>query len=480
MIPIRSAAELAELDKQTIKIQELSSWELMERAVESLAESILGAVEFEDVCILCGPGNNGGDGLGLARKLSEAGKEVEVYMFSGFEASADNAKNFSMLPETVSVAYFEDGFEPESLLAIDALFGYGLNRPLSDDFTPLVDAINESFNYVISIDMPSGMPAEPIFDLADVPVVQSDHVLTFHAPKLSLLLPYSAGKYNSFQVLDIELEDEGISEMFFVELADISEMYRGYQKFDHKYNRGVASIIGGSNGKSGSVALAGEACMRAGAGIVELSVPEAALPSFVSRTPELMYQICGTNHVEELKFHHKSNAIGIGPGLGAEADSKGVLEKLCEQNIPLVFDADALGLINKFPEASVLTPHEGEFERMVGSWRDENEKLEKLKSFALDQSCIVVLKGAHTIITDGQILWFNSSGHPAMATAGSGDVLLGMITSLRAQGYDPLLAALIGVYVHGIAAQLYLEQNESASLLASDIASYIGKALLKL
>ena len=478
MIPIRSAKELSSLDQKTIELQEISSWDLMERAVDLLSSTLLEKIDFEDITILCGPGNNGGDGLGVARKLAEAGIDVEVYTFRDIKKSADAQKNLEQLPESVDLNYFEDGFEPTSYLALDALFGYGLDRPLEGGFVELVEAINESFGFVVSVDMPSGLPAEPIFEFDENQVVRANHVLTFHSPKLSLLLPYASGTYKTFEVLDIQLEDYDDSRLNYIESSDVGAFLHEIDKFDHKYTRGVVNLVGGSTGKSGSIALAGKSCLRTGAGIVELTVPNSVVPAFVSQIPELMYSVCGEDHLDSLHVHEKTDAVGIGPGMGQHKDSKTVFTETLKLGKPLIIDADALTWVeNELPADSILTPHEGEFKRLVGDWDSESDKLEKLKALSTRLKSVVVLKGAHTIICDGDRLYFNSSGHPAMATAGAGDVLLGVISAFRAQGYEALDASIIGVYCHGLAAQLYLEENSAATMLASDISDYLGKAI---
>ncbi|MFY0642882.1 MAG: NAD(P)H-hydrate dehydratase [Bacteroidia bacterium] len=483
MIPVLTSEQIRLQDQLTIESEPISSLDLMERAARVLSDALTSYMSFDTALIFCGPGNNGGDGLAMARMLSEAGKTIRVCIPTS-NSSKDFQANLDRLPSTVERVDF-NSIVPEGELIIDAIFGTGLSREVDGIYKDWISWINTQACKVVAVDMPSGMPDTPQWALAIENCISAEKVLTLQFPKLSLLLPYCDGFAESIEILDIGLKEfEGQSNFQFVESSDISSLLKHRKRFTHKYKEGSALLVGGSKGKTGSIVLASEAAFRAGAGLVNAHVPSCVLSGLQQYLPEVMYSVSGENILLSFPSDvNKVSAIGIGPGLGLEKELTVVLNSAMNADIPLVMDADALRLLSEhslfheLPNGCILTPHEGEFKAMVGPWQDESEKLGKLMNFSNQYNVVTILKGAYTLICDGNNIFFNSSGHPAMATAGSGDVLLGILTSLLAQSYKPLSAALAGVYLHGFAAEIFLKNNKSATLMASDISKSLGSAM---
>ena len=487
MIPILNSIQLRELDEFTIKNEPVSSVDLMERAANRCSEKILEDFSFERVAVLCGPGNNGGDGLAIARILLSKNKQVDVFIATDINVSQDFKTNLLRLASfnieaKPLTAYGEHGYD----LAIDALFGSGLSRPLSNNYQDIVLKLNSSKISVASIDIPSGMPVFPEFAITTKNCVLATKVYCIQLPKLSMLLPYADGFYSDFELIDIGLMFENFSsDYYYVLPSDCKDIALNPSKFSHKYTRGSVTLVGGSEGKTGSIILSSEAALRSGCGVVNAVVPESVISAMQCRLPEVMCAVNGKDYINTaIDLAPKTGAIGFGPGISFNKDIVTVIEGLLESEIPLIIDADALRIIahNKLLKEQsgrdiILTPHEGEFRAFVGDWSTDLEKLKMLMAFAESFSCIVVLKGAYTAVCDGNKIYFNSNGDPAMATAGSGDVLLGVIASLRAQGLSSLESAILGVHIHALAAEIYLETNLSLSLIASDIAKNLGSAL---
>lgn len=491
MLAVLRSEQIRRLDQLTMKVQKLKSIELMERACVQLADAILNKYLFEKCEILCGPGNNGGDGLGVARLFHHQQKKVTVFISpENSKYSDDFKRNLESIQKlNIAIKYWDD-FESDSQagLIIDALLGTGLDRPIQGKLSALVEKINQSNSKVISIDMPTGMPDIPLFELANNTCIRAETVFTIGYPKLSLLLAYSSEFCQRFIIVDIQLEPfVGETEHYLIEEKDVSTLLKPNNTFAHKYSRGSALMLGGSSGMSGSIVMSCEAALRSGTGLVTAYIPRCIEQALQNRLPEAMYILNGADHLESFKLStSKFNAIGVGPGMQVSRKSSQILEQLFKNGLPVVIDADALRCIGEYnlhamiPENSILSPHEGEFKALVGNWQTEQDKLDKLLAYAGQIKSIVILKGAYTIVCDGIRCYFNSTGHPAMATAGSGDVLLGLLTGLRAQSYPPLDAALLGVFIHGAAANHYLKLNASDSLIATDITKSIGPVLKEL
>ncbi|AMM50633.1 carbohydrate kinase [Rufibacter sp. DG15C] len=498
---ILSAAQTRSADAYTIQHEPITSLDLMERASGALVKWLTAryspAVPF---AIFCGPGNNGGDGLAAARLLHNSGYNVQVFLVeeAGQTKSEDFSQNLKRLPKEIpqhSIQSIEDlpNVSSDTVL-LDALFGSGLSRPLHGIYAQVVEKMNQFGGTVISVDIPSGLFADEGL-LQDNAVVHATHTVTFEQPKLSFLLPSSGIYVGKWHVVPIGLHPAFLQEVSspyqFLTPAFVKTILKPRQKYAHKGTYGHALIIGGSYGKLGALILAAKAALRAGVGLLTVQVPQVGYSIVQTAVPEAM-ALTDAHDLHFTRFTGQPDAyacLGIGPGLGQAEDTRLALEVLFRHHLPpLVLDADALNLLaadrtllRTLPEGSILTPHLKEFERLAGPATDDFHRLQLLQSFCHEHKCYVVLKGAHSCVgTPTGEFYFNSTGNPGMATGGSGDVLTGILTSLRAQGYTALETCLLGVYLHGLAGDLAAQEMGQASLVASDLTAFLGKAFLAL
>lgn len=489
-----------EADRVTLERQGISGAALMERAARALFEWLQarfpgGAVPFH---IFCGIGNNGGDGLALARLLARNGDRVQVYIVPySDKRSPDFLLNLQAL-QKVGINPVElsenSAFPPmeTGAVAVDALFGIGLTRPPAPWVRTLIGRLNASGAPIVSVDLPSGLPMHRVPAFPEG-VVLADTVLTFGSPKLVFFLPQTGVYVKEWQVLDIGFDHGFMSEVQTeFELFTAQEaraLYRPRNKFSHKGTYGHAMLIGGSFGKIGAVALAARACLGSGAGLVTAWLPGCGVVPLQAAVPEAMAGTAGEDgHLSVFPPQGEGYTCGLGMGLGKHPQTRDAfLEWLHGQHRPLVIDADGLNLLAENPGAlahlppgSILTPHPGELRRLTGPWNDDFDKLQKARDFAQRHKCVVLIKGAHTIVFYEGKGYVNSTGNPGMATAGSGDVLAGVITGLLAQGYPPPEAALLGVYLHGRAGDLKVRHSGFEGLTASGIIEAIGPAFRQL
>lgn len=491
-----------EADAYTIKNEPVASIDLMERAAHQLFRWIKKRVDkSHKIHIYAGLGNNGGDGLVLARLLAKKGYEVKINVIRYSEkTSTDFQANYRRLLETGMANNLvdlisKDDFQTinENDIVVDAIFGSGLARPVKGFIAEVIEHINNSLAVKIAIDVPSGLFADTHSNPKEGAIVQADYTLTLQFPKLAFMMPENDQFVGDWHVLDIGLLPEYVNSIttkhFFMQRRDIAPMIRKRRKFSHKGTFGHALLIAGSYGKMGAAILASKGCLRSGVGLLHTHIPKAGYEIMQTATPETMLSIDRyDNYFSEVPKLGMYDTVGIGPGLGSEQQSQMALKLLIQEYPnPIVFDADALNILaeNKtwlafIPKGSILTPHPKEFERLAGKWSDDFHKLKKLREFCFKYGVYVVLKGANTAscFPDGNI-YFNSTGNPGMATAGSGDVLTGMITGLMAQGYSTGQATVIGVYLHGLAGNIAMKKKGMEALVAGDIVEGIGKAFKK-
>ena len=496
MIPVFSAQQVRQWDSVTMSSQRLTTYELMERAASSLSEEILMrfGLSGSPVLIACGPGNNGGDGLAMTRLLSLAGYRVEVLLV-GDRTSADRRANLHRLTDHPEVIIHTWPERPDSIdpyfLVIDALLGTGFHGTLEGIMAEVVEFLNGLSGEHLAVDMPTGLSAD--HSLQGRTFFHADLTLTIQCPKPSLIMAENQPAFGEWVVVDIALDEHFRSTeppfAMIQERRDILPCLHAPQRFAHKGQRGHALLVCGSMGMMGAAILAGEACLRAGAGKLTMHAPAQGSPIIHAALPEAMVeedkdQARWTSPVHAGNY----NAVGIGPGIGRTGETAVAFERtLVGLDTPAVLDADALfalaarpDLWSTLPPGTILTPHLGEFRRLLGPALDGFDEISRLRQFCLEYRCIVVLKGAFSRIClpDGT-LWINPTGNPGMATAGSGDVLTGMITGLLAQGYAPGDAARAAVYLHGLAGDLALDHvGAPESLIARDIVAHIGEALL--
>lgn len=499
---IFTVKQISEIDQFTIKNEPITPIDLMERAsLQIVRWMVLNVPREKKLVFFAGPGDNGGDALAVARIISEYDYVCDVYLLSKDESVKKSIEiNRRRLKNQGKARLFVID-TPESIpeissdsVVIDGLFGSGLNRELEGVSEIIVSKINSSGAKVISIDMPSGLFGEDNSHNDLSKVVKADHTLTFQLPKLSLFFPEHSKLTGKWEILPIGLHHDAIQQIatpyYCLDNDFFGGIIRKRDKFSHKGNYGHALLIAGSYGKMGAAVLASGACLRAGAGLLTTHVPRLGYEVLQSSVPEAMCSIDPSDFIFTRPPESENyTAIGIGPGIGTDKQSEEALKKLLESKpSKMVLDADALNIISGrrellklLPVNSILTPHPKEFERLAGKSTDSYSRLMLQLDFSKKHKTIVVLKGAHTCITtpEGEA-FFNTTGNPGMATAGSGDVLTGIILGLLAQDYTPCQAAQIGVYIHGVAGDLAATEKGEISLIAGDLVDYLGKAFLQI
>jgi ADP-dependent NAD(P)H-hydrate dehydratase / NAD(P)H-hydrate epimerase len=502
MIKILPIEKIREADAYTIENERIASVDLMERAAMQCFKWVhKKKPKRKNIIIFCGTGNNGGDGLVIARLLAKEGYQCSVFVVRFSEKCSEdfsvNLKRLEEIPEVQIKDIRENDDSPEispNDLVIDAIFGSGLSKPVKRFPDALIDHINSSGAVIIAIDIPSGMFADQLPDIKAGSVVRADYTITFQFPKLSFLFAESEQFVGEWHVLPIGLHPEFITAAqtshYFIEHGDVSVLLKARKRFNHKGNFGHALLIAGSYGKIGAAVLAARACMRSGAGLITTHLPRRGYEIMQSSFPESMISIDEEENIfSGLRDTGSYYAIAIGPGIGMDEITANGL-KLLIQNIrnPIILDADALNILGEnktwlsfLPPGSILTPHPKEFERLAGKASGSLERNEMQLAFSKKFNVYVILKGAFTSITtpDGKC-FFNPTGNPGMATGGSGDVLTGILLGLISQGYTPLSCCLLGTFVHGLAGDLAAKKKGFESLIASDIVENLGKAFRKL
>ena len=490
MLKILSTIQIKELDRVTILKQGITSVELMERAATEVVNWITERYEpGKTFKVFCGPGNNGGDGLAIARLLLKRNYKTQVYVLESAKTTEDFKINLERLSSICTINYInaiEDlpVLFPNDLI-IDAIFGSGLNKEVEGLYAQVIDVINGSNATVIAIDIASGLFA----DRPQTPgsIIKPTYTLSFQLPKLAFMVPENGDYVGEWHLLDIGLDEAYIEEaptsFFYIDKDFAKATVRPRKKFSHKNTYGKALIIAGQYGMIGAAVLASKACLKTGAGLCVTYTPKCGYGILQLAVPDNM---CLTDvnfeFITDIPDLSSFTAIGVGPGIGQAEETKEALIKLfTTSSIPLVIDADALNIISSdkalleiIPKGSVLTPHQGELTRLVGKATNHFERLEQIKALAKKIEGVVILKGAHTAIaTHEGIIYFNSTGNPGMSTAGSGDVLTGIITSLIAQGYTTTESAKLGVYIHGAAGDFAAEKLTEHCVSATDIINSI-------
>ena len=495
-----SATQIRQWDEFTIKNEPIVSLELMERAANASTRWLLQNTLTGSYYIFCGKGNNGGDGLAIARLLYNAGKAVKVFILeSDAKGAEDYISNFRILHHLSAIAIYQIRSDkdlpaiPEDSILIDALFGTGLNRGLTGLAAQLIDHLNRSGAPVISIDIPSGLFCDQ--SSLGQPIIRARHTLTFQVLKMAFLMAENAAFFGQVHLIDINLHpsypDLTDTSFYMINKTMVRRIYRPRTAFSHKGNFGHALIVAGSYGKTGAAILSTRACLRTGAGLVSAHVPDRSVALLQTAAPEAMVLpdpeaiLIATLGYVPGQF----SAIGIGPGMGTAVKTKYFLRELLEHGAQkLVLDADALNilagdpdLLNLLPAGSILTPHPKEFARLFGEQENDFKKMQVAISKSMELNVVIVLKGHHSLVAvpDGTG-FFNISGNAGMAKGGSGDVLTGILTGLLAQGYTSKEAAIMGVFLHGLAGDLAAGARGMDAMLATDLIENIGNAFQQL
>lgn len=481
--------QIRKLDRATIEKEPISSLDLMERAGTRCANWLWLRFPKRTFSIVCGIGNNGGDGLVIARKLLALQSKIEVFVLGDHGGgSEDFQTNYERLRTLGGINIYTLDEESHILsiaednIIVDAIFGTGLSRPVEGWRADVVTAINELPNTTIAIDIPSGMVGDKM-ELADPLSIEADFTLTFQTPKLSFLFAENHPRVGEFHVLDIGLHQATHrafdSKFFLTTAADARSMLKATSAFAHKGSYGQLQLVAGSKGMYGAAIMSGRAALRSGVGLLQMSVPNDGKAGLLVALPEAM--TAGDNPGEWLKeidILPKTTALAIGPGLGMQDETGNMIaDLLANSDLPTVIDADGLNSLAERKDwqklmhpGVILTPHPKEFDRLFGDHTNSFERLRTLQLKAQELDIVIILKGAYSRVAlpDGSI-HFNASGNAGMATAGSGDVLTGVIGSLLAQGYESHEAARLGAFIHGSSGDIAVETGSRQSLIASDL-----------
>lgn len=497
---IFTSTQIHELDRYTIEHEPIKSIDLMERAAKAITHAITEEwTTHTPVVVFAGPGNNGGDALAVARLLINEGYKVKTYLFNITNHLSDDCvlnrqrlldgKHAKDLIEVT--AKFDPPELTADMLVVDGLFGSGLNKPLAGGFASLVKYINQSPAKVVSIDVPSGLMSEDNTYNVRANIIHAYLTLTLHERKLSFLFGDAQQFIGKLKVLDIRLSPEYIqkteAQYYVLEENDIRSRLLHREDFAHKGNMGNALIVAGSYGMSGAAVLATRACLRSGVGKVTTITPKKNYDIMQISVPEAVLQM---DH-EETAFTEAVDtdgfdALGIGPGLGRqETTAIAMIAQIRRAQCPIVADADALNILashrawmQQLPKGIIMTPHPKELDRLTGSPANADyERLHRTCELAKSLQAYIILKGHNSALClpNGNV-FFNPTGNSGMATAGSGDVLTGIITALLARGYHQQNACIVGMYLHGLAGDLAAKEIGKESLIASDIIDHLPQA----
>ena len=484
---ILTSAIIKEWDAYTIANEPIASIDLMERAANAFCNQVLKAnlIQGKSIIIICGLGNNGGDGLAIGRILIEKGYEIKVHVIEYSQNKSEEfeknlqklnlVKPIQIIENEASIPIFSD-----TDLVIDAIFGNGLNRSTDGIVKKVIQRINNSNCDIISVDIASGLFSNSQNKPDDI-IIKPSHTITFELPKLAFLLPQNqqfVGKWHAVSIgLSANFIEKVYSKYYYTNSA--GNLIKRRPKFSNKGTHGHALLIVGSLGMMGAAILSARACMRSGIGKLTVEFPKSERSIIQITVPEALIKCIDSDGFSlQLSYYEQYSAIGIGCGIGRQPETVAFLKWfLAHINQPLVIDADALNIIaeNDFhhliPKNSILTPHPKEFERLIGkNWLNDYEKLDLLLNFSVKHQVTIVLKGAHTAVAlPNGTIHFNSTGNSGMAKAGTGDVLTGMITALLGQNYNPADAAILGVFEHGLAGDLAVIERSEYSILAADI-----------
>lgn len=491
---IFSVSQIKNWDLYTIESDPVKSIDLMERAATACfnwnIKNFKKNISFK---IFCGKGNNGGDGLAIARLLSSNKYDVSVFVLENKNSgSPDFEINLKRLKKTsVEVSFLKDEKSfpvlSKNEIIIDAIFGTGLNKKPTGFISTLINYINQNSSNVISIDIPSGL----YVDKSSVgnTIIKATYTLTFQNQKLAFLMPENESFVGEVILLNIGLSKEFVekekAQFEFIDKNLVENIYVSRKEFSNKGNFGYACLLCGSYGMMGAAALSARACLRSGVGKLTCYICEAGYNVLQTSAPEAMCKVFGDKFIKDAKDFTDFNVIGIGPGIGKYPSHKKLLSDLFSNfKKPIVIDADALNVLSEskslyklIPANSIITPHPKEFERLFGKTNSDFDQISLALSKAKELNIYIVLKGHYTLIASPENKgFFNSTGNAGMATAGVGDVLTGIITGLLAQKYSPLNACILGVYLHGLAGDIAAKKNSEEALIANDIIENLGNA----
>ena len=497
-IPVLSPNQLRHWDKWTIEKEGISSTHLIENASHAFVDELIKSINLnEKILIFCGLGNNGGDGLTIGRFLNHLKYDVRIFILNDGNASQSHDFEYELLQTRkvlapILVSSLEEFPTLDSNnIVIDAIFGFGLNRPIEGFLKECILKINKSNCTIFSVDIASGLFASA--PNLDATCIEPDFTFTFQTPKLAFLFPQNQLKTGKFKILDIGLNPEFLqneqSEFYFLQKTEVAKLLIERTTFSHKGNFGHLLLFAGSRGKMGAAMLCAKAALRAGCGLVSVLTETEEMKIVQNGIWEAMCIEYSKSDDSPILPQNSKFTFGIGPGIGKNEQAQRFVKSLLENSDKaVVLDADALNIISEntsllsfIPANSILTPHPKEFERLVGGWTNDDERLKKQQTFSAKHQVFIVLKGAFSSIScPDKTVYFNSTGNPGMATGGSGDVLTGIISSFLAQNYSPKHATILGVFLHGLAGDLAAYEIGQNSLIACDLIDFIPSAFKEL
>lgn len=488
MINLLTSTQIREAEQFTIANQPIASIDLMERAAEAFLSDF--KKYYPDrrliISVLCGQGNNGGDGLAIARLLHLDGYRFISVCLVNFQAkeSEDYSKNLIRLAQSnvpiltiTSPEQFENG---DATLIIDAILGSGLNKPITGAYADLAQKVNSAGKIIVSVDIPTGLPSEDTID-EDYKGVKADLVICFQLPKLNFFFPESARAMNQFKVASIGLDEDFMAKQSTFWKLITKPMIKPRARFTHKGTYGHALIVAGDEDAMGAALLSARACLRIGAGLTTLCLPESGRRAVITSLPEVMTLRKDDRIAEDVL--KKITAIAIGPGIGTGISSEALLEQLIHVKMPMVIDADAINilssrkdLLDSLLQGSIITPHMKEFDRLFGHHKTWWARVATARAEAQNREIVIILKNQYTFVClpNGEV-YINQTGNPGMASGGMGDVLTGMIVGLLAQAYSSADASTIAVYLHGKAGDELSSRRFTVS--ASQVADRIPKTI---
>ena len=495
--------ELRRIGDRTLEKENIEMLDLIERAASAVSYELISRWRTSKrFVIFAGPGDNGADALAVARMMYEQGYRPEVYLFNIKSAQlspcclANRDRLLATLGED-DVNFIEviQTFDPpvldESDVVVDGLFGNGLRTPLKGGYTALVQYINSSGAYVVSIDIPSGMFGEWNVGNDRRNIIKADLTLTYQSKRLAFYFAENADFVGECKVLDLELDRESLArtptDFYLIEREDVHEVMRPRNPFINKYDNGTLLLIAGSYGMMGAAVLAAKGALRAGAGLVTVHAPRCGYQVLQTAVPEALFEPDRNELVTSaIEQRHTYSVVALGPGMGVDDETlEAVHHFIMNFKRPCLLDADALNciarrpmLLRSIPHRSIITPHNIEFDRLFGEHHTDEERLKKAIDVSRLYNITIVLKGHNTMtVRPDSKVYVNSSGNPGMATPGSGDVLTGVISALIAQNYPADWSVVLGVYLHGLAGDLAAQEHGTYGMIASDIIDHLGKAI---
>ena len=520
-----TAAEMRQIDQDTIEDIGIPGIVLMETAGSAIVRAIKQHYPTcQRIGIFAGKGNNGGDGIVIGRQLAHAGRDVHLFLVSPGDSFTGEAQTNLQIAKNLGLRIEEilsekEGWKPGSLeawkrlianceLLIDAIFGTGLRGTVRDPIATIINAINRLPTPILSVDLPSGLDADTGHPLGTC--IQADRTVTIGLPKRGVLMHPGAELTGKLEVVDIGFPEQVVDaqniKVNWTTAAQASQWMPSRPPFSHKGSYGRVLIVAGSTGMTGAAALASEAALRAGAGLVTLVIPKHLNPILEGLLPEVMtlplpetdagsLAVSATATILEFAVKTKS-VLAIGPGLSQHPETVSFVHQLIRENreqgldLRMVIDADGLNALAQAKETlsllnsdTVLTPHPGEMARLTNTSVPvlKKDRISTAQQFASKYGVTLVFKGAPTVTSDPNgNLWVNSTGNPGMATGGMGDVLTGIISGLMAQGIPSESAATLGVYLHGLAGDTVAERSGMHGLIASDVLKAVPQAIFSL